>query len=256
MKLNYVTAVFDCDKTLLNDSNSVTPQTRETLIKLYEEGTKIILASGRSYKGIEKVLKQLDKIKCDYYICHNGSMIIDKRKNVLAEYCLEYAECLKIVEKYEKYAENWYLFASDGLYQNSVSREALIEAGKNDISVFSLEKAHDKKIYKIVFRLKQDKPDFIDETDGYNIHISEPGILEIVHKNASKGAALKYIAEKTDTDPDRIICFGDSDNDLSMFRYAGISVAMGNATDSLKKRATFITSSNNSDGIAVFFKSS
>lgn len=254
MKPDYVTAVFDCDKTLLNDSNSVTPQTRETLIKLYEEGTKIILASGRSYKGIEKVLKQLEKIKCDYYICHNGSLIIYKKENVLADYYLEYTEALKMAEKYEKYAENWYFFASDGIYQNSFSREALIEAEKNDISVFSLEKAYDKKIYKIVFRLKQDKLNFIDETDGYNIHLSEPGIMEIVHKNASKGSALKYIAEKTDSDPNRIICFGDSDNDLSMFQYAGISVAMGNATDSLKKCATYITSSNNSDGIAVFFK--
>jgi len=66
----------------------------------------------------------------------------------------------------------------------------------------------------------------------------------------SKGDALRRISRVTGADRSEICCFGDYDNDLSMFREAGISVAMGNASDALKKEADFITLTNDRDGIA------
>ena len=49
---------------------------------------------------------------------------------------------------------------------------------------------------------------------------------------------------------EEIICIGDNENDLSMINYAGLGVAMGNAIDSLKKKADYITESNDKNGVA------
>ena len=50
--------------------------------------------------------------------------------------------------------------------------------------------------------------------------------------------------------PSEMISFGDNENDLGMFEYAGYGVAMGNAIEKLKEKANYVTLSNNDDGIA------
>ncbi|EAD7988570.1 Cof-type HAD-IIB family hydrolase, partial [Listeria monocytogenes] len=51
-----------------------------------------------------------------------------------------------------------------------------------------------------------------------------------------------------------IIAFGDETNDLQMLDYAGVGVAMGNATESVKNVANVVTASNQDDGIAVYLE--
>ena len=50
------------------------------------------------------------------------------------------------------------------------------------------------------------------------------------------------------------MCIGDSENDLSMIKFAGIGVAMGNAIDKVKEAASFITDSNTNSGVAKAIK--
>ena len=52
-----------------------------------------------------------------------------------------------------------------------------------------------------------------------------------------------------DVKKDKVICVGDSYNDLPMFRLAGLGVAMENAQTEIKEAADFITGSNDEDGI-------
>jgi len=50
--------------------------------------------------------------------------------------------------------------------------------------------------------------------------------------------------------PAQTVAISDYDCDLSLFEYAGQRVAMGNAVASVKAAATFVTTSNNDDGVA------
>ena len=45
------------------------------------------------------------------------------------------------------------------------------------------------------------------------------------------------------------MAFGDGDNDIDMIKHAGIGVAMGNAIETLKKNADYITDDVNEDGL-------
>ena len=74
--------------------------------------------------------------------------------------------------------------------------------------------------------------------------------MEIVAAGIDKSRALKRILQVEDASPAQLMAFGDGDNDLGMIRYAGMGIAMANATPRLREAARFVTLDNDSDGIA------
>lgn len=75
--------------------------------------------------------------------------------------------------------------------------------------------------------------------------------LTLTAKGADKGIALAVACAEAGLDPLGVVAFGDAENDISMFRVAGASFAMGQAKDEVKAAATAVTSSNEEDGVAV-----
>ena len=65
----------------------------------------------------------------------------------------------------------------------------------------------------------------------------------------SKGEAVKRLAEILKIRPEEVICMGDSENDLSMIKYAGLGIAMGNAIDLVKENSDYITDTNENSGV-------
>ena len=86
--------------------------------------------------------------------------------------------------------------------------------------------------------------------DVVNINRSNKILVEIVNKKASKGNAVAWLAAKYGIKQEEIICIGDAENDISMIKYAGLGVAMGNAMDTTKAVADYICATNNNDGVA------
>jgi Cof subfamily protein (haloacid dehalogenase superfamily) len=87
-----------------------------------------------------------------------------------------------------------------------------------------------------------------------NVHTSVPKQLEFVHASASKGMALEKISKHLGIPCKAMIAIGDGYNDLSMLKYAGFSVAMGNAPDDIKAVCSHVTLPNNEDGASVFIE--
>lgn len=76
--------------------------------------------------------------------------------------------------------------------------------------------------------------------------------LEIMPKAASKSNAVKQLEEYLGCD--KLIVFGDGQNDIDMFEAADESYAVENAHDVLKKKATSVILSNNDDGVAKWLE--
>ena len=74
--------------------------------------------------------------------------------------------------------------------------------------------------------------------------------VEVFAKGASKGNALSALASHLGIRKEEIACIGDGENDLSMFRAAGMKIAMDNAVPEVKEKADLVTASNNRDGVA------
>ena len=76
-----------------------------------------------------------------------------------------------------------------------------------------------------------------------------PAFTDVTARGADKGEGIMAMAIHMGLDPRYTMAFGDGGNDSSMIRKAGIGVAMGNALDSLKQEADYITTSVDEDGI-------
>ena len=84
----------------------------------------------------------------------------------------------------------------------------------------------------------------------YDVLLSSEGNLEFVLPHTTKGTAVEALAKHWGFSPDEVMTLGDSENDLSMLRFAGAGVAMGNAKPNIKEAARYETTDNNHQGVA------
>ena len=84
----------------------------------------------------------------------------------------------------------------------------------------------------------------------YDVLLSSEGNLEFVLPHTTKGTAVEALANHWGFSPDEVMTLGDSENDLSMLRFAGASVAMGNGKPNIKAAARYVTTDNNHQGVA------
>lgn len=74
--------------------------------------------------------------------------------------------------------------------------------------------------------------------------------FEITHPDATKGNGLVQVCRLLGVSPERAMALGDSGNDESMLRLAGLGVAMGNAPEAVQAAADAVTDPNDQDGAA------
>jgi len=79
---------------------------------------------------------------------------------------------------------------------------------------------------------------------------SQAYYLDVTHPLANKGVGVRRLAALMGVPMEEIAVIGDGGNDVAMFRESGLSIAMGNASDEVKKHARFVTGSNDEDGFA------
>lgn len=75
-------------------------------------------------------------------------------------------------------------------------------------------------------------------------------VLTMTSAEANKGAALLAACTYLGVEADQVVAFGDAENDIAMFKVAGASVAMGQASDQVKQAATIVTGTNVEAGVA------
>jgi len=80
-----------------------------------------------------------------------------------------------------------------------------------------------------------------------------PNFADVFPVGGGKDRGIDAFCKHLGIDPSETIAFGDGENDISMIRFAGIGVAMGNASDKVKAHADFVTRSVDDDGVAFAF---
>ena len=80
---------------------------------------------------------------------------------------------------------------------------------------------------------------------------SQTYYLDVTPPGHDKGTFVVAMAKRLGISTDAVATIGDMQNDLPMFARSGVSFAMGNATDDVKKHATHVTDSNERDGVAA-----
>ena len=115
----------------------------------------------------------------------------------------------------------------------------------------------DEEVYKEVHKVlcMGDKADIaaleqqlVKEFPQIRIYRSKDTYLEIMSMKASKSDAIHMLKDHFHVKQEETMAFGDNFNDIDMIRYAGLGVAMGNATDEVKEAADIITDINDNEG--------
>lgn len=259
----YKLIAIDMDGTLLNDRHEVPEDVKYTLSEAKKQGIKIVLCSGRPIGGIQSYIKALNlNQEGDFAIAYNGALVQDTHTNeVVAELSLGHADLVKLYELSMELKTPMHFFDTKGVYTPNadISDYTVLEAYLSEIPLGYRQVSDiptNISIPKIMF---VNHPDKLNRTieelpkslnKQYTIVQSAPYFLEFVHPSASKGNAVKMLAEQLGIKQEETMTIGDNGNDLSMIEYAGCGVAMGNAIPEVKAAADFQTRSNNESGVA------
>ena len=241
---------FDIDDTLRNSKTGFVPSTIPTIFKqLREKGILTGIATGR---GIFGVVPEIKALKPDFFVTLNGAYIEDKKGNVI--YSNKIAK-----DKVEEYI-TW-------------TKEVGIDYGLVGSHAAKLSRRTEmisQAIDPIYPDLEVD-PDFYQKEDIYQMWTFEeqgddlilPDTLastlrmvrwhehssDVVPISGSKAAGVVKVVDQLGLKPENVMVFGDGLNDLELFDYAGISVAMGVSHDKIKEKADYITKTLEEDGI-------
>jgi hypothetical protein len=80
---------------------------------------------------------------------------------------------------------------------------------------------------------------------------SQTYYLDVTPPGCDKGTFVNTMAKRLGISTNAVATIGDMQNDLAMFRNSGVSIAMGNASDDVKRQATHVTASNDNEGFAA-----
>ena len=241
---------FDIDDTLRNSKTGFIPSTIPTVFQqLREKGILTGIATGR---GIFGVVPEIKALKPDFFVTLNGAYIEDKKGNVI--------------------------------YSNKIARDKVEEyiAWTKEVGIdYGLVDSHGAKLSRRTEMISQAidpiypdlevDPDFYQKEDIYQMWTFEdqgddltlPESLastlrmvrwhehssDIVPISGSKAAGVAKVVDQLGLKPENVMVFGDGLNDLELFDYAGISVAMEISHDIIKEKADYITKTLEEDGI-------
>lgn len=260
----YDAIVIDVDGTLLDSEKQIGEKTVNAIIDAQKRGKKVAIASGRSIAGIRKNAAKIQLEKYGgYVIAYNGTTVVNCKTGECIYNQMVPGEILGQV-----YNEAVKEGVSIAVY-NDVSKELIAGNGVNkyveldavacDVTVREVNdfvKSVNFGFNKILLSGEPDNMKTVEKHmaemfgDKVNVFRSDPHFVELLPKYVDKGVAAEKLMRYLDINREKVICIGDSMNDMPMLRYAGMGVAMGNAQEKIKQSADYVTLSNNEDGVA------
>lgn len=247
--------VADLDGTLIN-KKVMSDQTKKTILNLQEKGIAFTLATGRHKDATRNLVKALN-IHLPV-ICTNGASIYDFDSDIVIHQDNIEKETVKLVLSIlDKHQVDYLIYTNENIVSTVEAKEKLHKRIGDFDSIVSPKNSLDNYLELGVLKvlviennnqiLNQVKQELGLISDIYLLQ-SQPAFLDIGSKRASKGRALEILSTYLNISLNETLAIGDQENDLSMIQTAKIGVAMGNAEDILKQKASFITKTIDEEG--------
>ena len=268
--MRYKMVCIDMDGTLLGKNKKISQVNKDIIKKAHDKGVEIVVTTGRLYNNAAYFSKLLGVNSP--VIAANGAIVIDQKTNEIIYECdIPKEECIKIYDILTKYQLPFHFHTTNTIYCNNwmskigtqiymtkqICYEHLnikyetITSREEWIKIFEKENGFMAKC--ITFSIKSKSISKaraeIEKLGSLTSFASGSHSLEINFKGVSKGEAVKALIEKYGIGREELICIGDNENDISMLKFAGIGIAMGNAINEVKEIADYVTDTNKNDGV-------
>jgi Cof subfamily protein (haloacid dehalogenase superfamily) len=254
----------DLDGTLLSGPRHISERSKRTVANVRESGVEVVLVSSRPPRQMRAFHQELGLLTP--MIACNGALLW----NVQAAAGLIHAPvdphlAMEIVQTGRQLGaianlesdDEWFTDRIGNLEPDSVKDYEMFDP--HGIGTVDEVLRSGEPIDKVFLDFRDLDPAeasaaaaAVERAFGKRATVSEvtPGVVDIVSQEASKAAMAQKLAKQMQIPAEQTMAIGDDDTDAAMLQWAGIGVAMGNATPDCKAAADMITSSNLRDGVA------
>ena len=248
----------DVDGTLVNEEKVLTERAQSAVRKLRGAGIRFAITSGRPPLGMAMLFEQL---ALDTPIAgFNGGLFVQRDLTILEQKTVPADVAKQAIDLIRDHGlDAWVYRGNDWLITKAcaphVAREAWTVKFQPKI-VADLGQQLDQVAKIVGISDDYDKVQRCEAAARTSFGQrataarSQPYYLDITNKDANKGAVVQYLSSHLNVPADEIATIGDQPNDVLMFRRSGFSIAMGNASDEVKKQADATTDSYNDEGFA------
>ena len=268
----------DMDGTLLNHNHKIPKENVELINYAKNQGIEFIVATGRAYYEALPALNK-ENINCDV-ISFNGGIVYDKNGNIISITPMLPKDLYYTIEILKSFDISYQLYTKNTIYTKSIETDInayidLIRSNGYDPDVEHLRAEAQQKLdvgyitevenIELYLNEKENPPikiiaisndisklenaaKLLSENKSISVTSSGANNIEIMHKNATKGEALKEIAKIYGINLENAVAIGDNLNDQAMLDIVGYSVAMKNGNTILKEQAKYVTEKTNSEG--------
>ena len=271
---------LDMDGTTLSSKNEISFENIQAIKAAQEQGHVVMILSGRAPESINAIQNRYG-LNCPIGGSNGTAVFADGKLLELTS--LTASQNKDAVKEIEKESMPYKLYTNKGIYFHSdwINRmEKVISSGaipaefyedenygkmtrvpdeSEGVQFFddldTLLKDEDLAIQKIfILALNPGQRNRVltslKSIDGVYVTISSPFNIEIMNINGNKGNGLKVMAEYFKIPLEETVAIGDQQNDVPMFKVAGLSIAMGNAEEEIQKLCDFVTLTNDENGVA------
>ena len=254
--------LIDSDDTLRRTDGNISERTKKVISQLKEQKCHIVLCTARPRYHALEVSQEIGVD--EFLVSSNGAEIFDiKNQKILENTFIEKNDIYFLIEYAKKHHLRFILTTDNIEYvtkdiRNSNQRIIDIDNYKQQLSNINIKQCMfiDKNQSEIEkakeYVMSFNTLNIVNEIKAEDSY--EEKWFSIGNQNSSKGNALKYLADFLNIPIKNSIAIGDDRNDISMFQASGFSVAMGNSDSKIKSLADYVTTSNNSDGVAKFLE--
>ena len=248
----------DVDGTLVTREKILTERAKDAVHKMRSAGVEFAITSGRPPRGMQMLIEPL--ALTTPIAAFNGGVIVRPDLSVIRQHFLPATAAKRSLEIIEGCGLDAWLYTDQDWYVRDrhgphVDREEWTVKFPPKV-VPSYDGLLDR-VAKIV-GVSDDHPAVarceqeVRRVCGEHVSASrsQPYYLDITHPRANKGEVVDTLSELLHIPRERIATIGDGPNDVLMFKRSGLSIAMGQAPEEVRKAATFVTGSNDEEGFA------
>lgn len=248
--------VFDIDGTLIAEGeHKIVDSAVKSIHALHDKGYKVLVATGRAPYFIKPHVFEV--IDSDYYVTINGQCVMDRNHKIIKRHNLEKADIVRLLDLCLKHDValgvkcssqivclhdmakfiQFYGHGEDpaGRYMDAEGNPDILDQDPG-MGLFLVG-----DVQKIIDRM--------DQFPQWDHARAFAWGMDLYDKDIHKSKGIEDVMEILGLSWEEVMVFGDADNDLRMISKAGIGIAMGNATENLKKTADHVTSDLRDDGI-------
>jgi Cof subfamily protein (haloacid dehalogenase superfamily) len=259
--------VCDLDGTLLNGRKEISERNLEAIREARRKGVVTTICSGRLYSMIGVYARRLT---LDVpFIASNGGAVFDPvERKILHQELLPADEARLLFGFCRQNGLDYCALGSEGGFFSPGGRcvkrfenynRLAEEAGIETIPIRLFDDGHENALRtplhkSLIYRADEGAEalveNFLRTREALGYTFSDAVVIDVVAAKVDKGHGVRQLARIMGVGKEEICVFGDYDNDLPMFREAGLAIAMGNACERAKDLADAVTSANDDDGVA------